>query len=320
MNTMIRVCILSGRTNTRAAQPFKDGDVYGPCYEYMSQLARERGVTLYYVGYKWYDPKKVRFSHGWTYIDGRWRLEKKVRPNVIYDKTVSDSSLRLPNMLQQMQRDVPVINDPEFTLLVDNKFFSSLLFPEYSKTYHRVTSTRQLKDVLKKLKGSRVVIKTEHGSGGHAVQILSRKLASAVSVSEPVIVQEFINSSAGIPGVVQGYHDLRLTYINDRFIYAYVRTPAKGSLLANVSQGGAMEIADPTLLPASVWKLADTVLERLHYFSPKVFAIDVIMDSQQKPWMVELTSKPGVYFDPHQKKTQRAFYIALINEYKKAAR
>jgi len=193
------------------------------------------------------------------------------------------------------------------------------LFPKYSKAYHRASTTKQLRDVIAAMKGTRIVIKEEYGTGGKAVQILKRAEAKALQVTRPVIVQEFIDSSKGIPDIVQGYHDLRITFVDDRLIYGYVRTPAPGSLLANVAQGGTMKIIDTKKLPQQIWPLVDEVLNRLQYFSPKIFAIDILFDTKQQPWIVELTPKPGIFFDADQKKWQRQFYIAMINSFKRNA-
>ena len=64
---------------------------------------------------------------------------------------------------------------------------------------------------------------------------------SVHTLEEPYLLQEFIDTSAGIPNIATGTDDLRVIIIGGEVIMASIRTPAPGKLLANVAQGGTIK-------------------------------------------------------------------------------
>jgi D-alanine-D-alanine ligase-like ATP-grasp enzyme len=42
-----------------------------------------------------------------------------------------------------------------------------------------------------------------------------------------------------------------------------------------------------------------------------------MFDEKRKPWIVELNSMPGMYFEPGQEKTRKYFYKELLKVFKR---
>jgi len=68
------------------------------------------------------------------------------------------------------------------------------------------------------------------------------------------IVQEFIDSSGGIPKIASGIHDLRVAVVNMKPVWCHVRIPPSGSFKANAASGGSLIEVDYNLVPKSVKK------------------------------------------------------------------
>lgn len=287
---------------------------YQHCYEYLYDLARKEGIEMYRASYEWYDYSDKIFKNAWTYEDGEWKRVHDIRPDLIYDKTKMTANSQYAK--QKIIKDFPIINDPDFTFLVDNKLFTSMLIPEYSKKHYRIKNREHLGKIAEEIKGDRIVLKVENGSGGKGVQILKKDELGKAEVSVGMTAQEFIDSSKGAPGLVEGVHDLRLVFVDDKLMYAYFRVPAKGSLLANLSQGGSMITIDTKDVPENVKPIVEKVKEKFDSFYPKIYTIDLMFDEKNKPWIVELNSMPGLYFSPDQSKWMDKVYMEMISLFK----
>ena len=86
-----------------------------------------------------------------------------------------------------------------------------------------------------------VVLKPLSESGGKNVRIAKKRSAfPKIKIGQDYIVQEFIDSSKGIPGLTEGAHDLRVVLVNEKIIYSHIRKPKTNCLLANVALGGTI--------------------------------------------------------------------------------
>ena len=289
---------------------------YQHCYEYLYQWAEEEDVLMFRASVDWYDKKRNIFKYAWTFKNNKWERAYNIKPDLIYDKTKLTPENHY--FKQELKNHFPIINNTDFTLLLDNKFFTSLLFPKFSKKHYLINSFDDLKSVAKKIKGSRIVLKKNSGSGGKDVIITEKNKINKLKRVDfkDFSVQEFIDSSKGIKGITDSYHDLRLVFINDELIYSYIRTPKKGSLLANLSQGGSMRIVKPKDLPKSTKALIKNVKEVLDSYNPKIYTIDIMFDEKQSPWIVELNTMPGLYFSPDQALWMKKMYLKLIKLFK----
>ncbi len=292
-----------------ASLPFKE-DKYRLSYERLYSMGEKVGLIFYRAPFEWYDSKNNRFSKAWSYKNGKWQQYTDIQPDVIYDKTSTQEKSREEGLF--LARKYPLLNDPEFTRSAGNKYLASRLVPEFFKPYIRVKDHSELEDALRRIPANRIVLKPELGSGGRGIFIGSPQKALTKELFYPILVQEFIDGSGGVPGQKSGLHDLRVVYLNEEPLYSYIRTPAQGKLLANVAQGGKMEIIPLGKLPSSIIPVAAAVQRAFSKYKKKIYTIDFIFDLDQKPWIVELNTKPGIYFEPGQEETRDFFYGRLI--------
>lgn len=311
---MKKVVIMFGPSDWKKSSPPKDPKYRG-CYEYMYELARKEGIQLFRASISWLDMKNKTFKHAWTFTKKKgWTREKNVKPSLISNK-MSDSQGMHGDLVEIAQK-IPLINNPFFGKVVNNKFSTYLLFKEFMPRTFYILNRSDLKKATKKIKSNKIVLKPLSASGAEGIKIIKKGEVEKSRVNKEYIAQEFIETGAGIKGITNERHDLRLTFINDKLIYAYIRTPAKGSLFATVSKGGEMTIVPLDKLPKSI----KPILKRIEFlfsdFDPRIYTLDLMFGPGQKPYVVEMNSRPGIYFYQSQKKWMDKFYKAIIEQYR----
>ena len=312
---MKKVLILFDEKNWKDKEPFDDKKAY-PCYEYFYQLAEERGLKMYRASYQWYDKRRKFFKYAWTLNHHKWHKIKKIKPDIIYDKAKFNSQTL--HFKEDIKNVYKIINSPDFSFLLGNKLYASLLSPRYFKPYHPVKNFCDLKRVTKIIKSKKIVLKPATESGGKNITIIDKSKIRPASLSYPLLAQEFIENSAGIKNIAKGYHDLRIVFVNNKLINSFVREPARGSLLANLAQGGTMFFINPSKLPLSLSPVISEVQKLFSAFDPKIYSMDFIFDNKQKPWIVEFNTMPGFYFfSDEDKRWQKKFFLEIINLFKK---
>lgn len=313
---MKKVLILYGKSNWEQSKPFENKR-YQYSYEYFYNLCRKHGIQMYRASYQWYNYDKNIFDHAWIFEGkgGKWKKVDNIKPDLIYDKTKARMEVYYKKEL--INETYPFINDRQFTQIIDDKFLTGLLFAKWSKQCYLVDTISDLKKLLPKIKTSLFVLKPLTESGGKDIYILNKKSSlKKVLINQRSLVQEFINSSGGVPGVSKAMHDLRLVFVNNKFIYSYIREPEKGSYLANLAQGGSLSIVPRNKLPESITPIIEHAQKIFESFSPKIYSIDLMFDENKKPWVVELNSMPGMYFSQEEKPSMIELYKELLKIFK----
>lgn len=272
---------------------------------------------MYRASYQWYDHARQVFSTAWTFSNGRWIVARDIRPDVIFDKTPPKLPARA--ILEQLRSFVPIVNDLEFATLLDNKLYTSLILARHSKKHYKVYNSEELVAVAKNIPSKKIVLKKSHGCGGDYVEVLTDDAVLNHQLTYPILVQEFIDSSKGIPGFNTQQHDLRLVFIENELIYTYARIPAKGSDLANISQGGTIVPMHNDDIPSSLQPIVREIQDIFDIFRYKVYAIDIMFDEHGTPWIIELNNKPGLFFSDEQQEAQKKMFSHLIALFQKAA-
>ena len=313
---MKKVMILFGKSNWENAKPFANKD-YQYSYEFFYTLCKENQIQMYRASYEWYDYEKNVFSHAWMYEGegGNWKKVDNIKPDLVYDKTKARMEVYYKKEI--IGKHYNFINDLNFTKIVDDKLVTSLLFSEWSKKSWLVKNLSELRNILPQLKSEKIVIKPVSESGGKGVYIIDKDKIEQLNLEGENIVQEFIDSSGGVPGVSKKMHDLRLVFVNDKLMYAYIREPQDGSYLANLAQGGSLIIVPKENLPKSLDVVIEQVTEIFATFQNKIYAIDFMFDENEKPWIVELNSMPGLFFTPEEKPYMLEMYKELLDLFKR---
>ncbi|PIP28012.1 MAG: hypothetical protein COX29_03390 [Candidatus Moranbacteria bacterium CG23_combo_of_CG06-09_8_20_14_all_35_22] len=313
---MKKILILFGKSKWENTTPFSNKN-FQESYECFYSLARQEGIQMYRASYQWYDFDKHFFKYAWTYTDkSGWERAYDIKPDLIYDKTSAGTETYFRKEL--IAKNYRFVNSLRFTYVLDDKLITSMIFHKWSKKSWIVNNPEKLQKILPKIKSRRFVIKPISESGGKNVQILEREEAlEKVIFSNDYIIQEFIDSSSGIPRISENMHDLRLVFVNNKISYAYIREPAEGNYLANLSQGGSLSIVPTNEVPKSLYPIIRCVNRVFETFNPRIFSIDFMFDEKKRPWIVELNSMPGLYFTPQEKPHMLELYQEIIEVFLK---
>jgi glutathione synthase/RimK-type ligase-like ATP-grasp enzyme len=305
------VLILYTSHNAGPGIPFSDPK-YQRCYEVLYSLGETHGLHLCRAPIDWYDAKRDIFRDSWEFVEGKWQLSGPVRPDLIYDKTNGRSALDETRAL--IISRYRFMDDPAFTLFASNKYETSRQLPQYFKPYRKIDNSKEFAEFLETFSSDRLVIKPIAGSGGQDVHIVSKEEARSLTLTFPVITQEFIDSSHGIPGITDTYHDFRMVFIGDELVYTYIRTPKDGSFLANIAQGGSMKIIPTDELPEVLTPIIEDTRTLFARFPQKTYTIDVMFDETGRPWIIEFNTMPGMFFPPEEDAAMRRVYTRLLEE------
>jgi glutathione synthase/RimK-type ligase-like ATP-grasp enzyme len=313
---MKKVLILFGKYNWEANPAFlnKDNQI---SYEHLYSIARQKGIQIYRASFQWYDYDKHIFKYAWAYeAKSGWTRMHDIEPDLIYDKTTAGLEIYFKKEL--IAKRYRFVNSLRFTQMLNDKLVTSMIFHKWSKKSWVVNNPEKLQSILTKIKSRKLVIKPISESGGKNVQILRKEEAlGRVTFDNDYIIQEFIDSSSGVPGVSGHMHDLRLVFVNDKICYAYIREPKEGNYLANLSQGGTLSIVPVRDIPKSLRPIIRCINRVFETFKPRIYSVDFMFDENKRPWIIELNSMPGLYFTPQEKPHMLELYQELVGVFLK---
>ena len=210
------------------------------------------------------------------------KVDKLIKPNLILDKGHIDFNDGFLNFF----------NSHDFARLGRNKYTQAVLAEGFVPRTHLVCSEKDYDDVLKSLKSEQIVTKPLDLNGGNGVTLYDRDNLSE-NQSFPVIMQEFIETSSGIDGMVSGRHDIRLYIIDGEAVMCSIRQPKEGGWLSNTHQGGTIHFYNKSEINPELLKFAHPVIEKFDQFGGKFYSID-FMHGDDGWHMVEMNDRPGM--------------------------
>lgn len=255
-------------------------------------------IEMYRASLRWYNRRSNVFKKSWAFREGKWKkIDKAVRPDLIFDKITSKRDYSLFDKKMHIQSKVKIFNNPLFRTIFDNKLTQYLVLGEFMAKSYLANNEEELKDLIKKIKSSKVVLKPFYGSGGFGIIIEEKEkvLKEKIKIGYPVLVQEFVKSTKGIPGFSKDREvsDLRMIFMNHKLVYALSRIAKIGSLFTNFHQGATAVLVSEKDIPMKAKKLAEKIVEKLSIFPEANYSLDFIFSDSGKPVLVEMNTTPG---------------------------
>lgn len=284
---------------------------YFESYAQFSVVCAENGARLIicrgdsYLG-------NMRFSAGWEFNGIELQeINTPITADLIYLKglgqtlNISDSDL--------------AINRPEFDGICRNKIATYQAIGKHMAPCYAIDE-ENWQEVLQKIATDKVVLKPVEGAGGAGIIITDTKdfQYDASQFEEPYLAQDFIDISRGIPGLVEGPHDLRLILFNGEVKLSFVRLPKDGSLLSNFAQGATAKVIPLDDLPPQTITIAQEVDAQFSMFNPRIYTIDFLFEGERAV-IGEINSRPAF---PHPsllgEEFTSQFHHYLLNTFKEA--
>lgn len=210
-----------------------------------------------------------------------------VKAGVVFDKGASHGHGGF------VAQDVLVINPPEVKRVAADKAEMYRLFKKLQPRSVICDTRAELEAAVAGLPGDTVVVKAPRGNAGKLVFIgLRDKVMHEIPDQYPLIAQEFVDTSVGIEGLVEGIHDFRVRIAGGTIVGGQIRQPAPGELRANLAQGGSTILVPAEQIPAAALELVRTIDSNFKDF-PRYYSIDLAHTTQG--WkLIELNREPGL--------------------------
>lgn len=258
---------------------------YVIAYHDLAPLIEVRGGRFAIVrDQKTYKGNNV-FAGYWLFENGKFeRHDEDIKADVIYDK-----GHFLPDAAAILS------NDRELTEICTDKFRTVKEFPTLNPKTFLVHSKEESDAALDAIPvDSYVVAKPVNLEEGIGVMIAPLEEIRTSVTQFPYLLQEFIDTSAGIPGIVDGIHDLRMIVVEGEIVVSYVRTPPPGKIIANVSRGGREIEVFPENLPEGARQMVAEVEKVFSKFKNRTYSVDVGRHKDGTWKIIELNAKTGL--------------------------
>jgi len=280
-----------------------------------SKKADEAGLKILFARYVEYQNGKLK--RAWIKQKNKWHIINDQKIDLVYSRFAR--AMFLNNKENQevisfkfdMVKELNAINHPIIDKFCWDKRIVSEIFPEYTPRTFVINTFKGLMAVLPEIKTERIVFKPQFGTLGEKVIITDRNSLPKL-IEKNTIVQEFIDTSKGIDGIIKGYHDLRLIMINGKIDHAHVRIPKKGTLTANVALGGKKIFIKNEKIPKKAIQIAKKVDKLFKSYKPRIYSIDFLIDENQRPYIVECNSQPVIDRYAYGKYADLSFYDRIL--------
>ena len=291
------ITIISDDDDWNSELPFKKYKEYRSHYEFFYELAEKQGIRFVRAHINWYKSNGI-FEKAWSYDvkSKKWIKLDNVKADFVFDK--APALKKFKDLKYKINKEIGMMNNPEMDYKVNNKKSILKIFPNILPKTFIIKSNVDLKEKLQKINTEKAVLKPAVGSGGDKILIQDKSelINNNIKFDEDYILQEFIDTSKGIKGLVDCVHDLRVVLFNEKIAYSYIRIPKKGCLLCNIHQGGTMIGIRNDQIPEQVKKLLKIINKKLEKYVPRNYAADFFFDENQKAYLIEINTKPGLLF------------------------
>lgn len=264
--------------------PFDDPGYRTAYTNLASILARKGCVLCLYRASSTYVSGNT-FSRGWRFNDGQFEeVAEPLTVDLIYNK----GSAFMPTA------DANVLNKREMDSILRDKMRSYALFPDLFPRTLLADDAEAASEALQAMSTPTVVLKPSDGWGGSKIWIGPREQAMDHLEPFPVMIQEFIDTSGGIPGFPDLKHDFRIVVANGTPLLTFLRIPKEGSFIANVGRGGRVIIVPPEKRPAEAMALVPVIDAKLERFGNRMYSIDCGFDRSGVWKLIEFNDQPGL--------------------------
>ena len=165
-----------------------------------------RGWEAYVLTKRTYQGNAV-FNGGWLFENGKFKkVYDPIKIDLVYDRS---AGVKFPIA---GDNSIVWVNNLDFKILAWDKWKGYKEIGEYMPKTFWLTDQKDIKKYIGRVKTDWVVVKPYNGLKGIGIFIGPRQKATSFefgSKFKHYILQEFLDTSGGIPGITPGLHDLR---------------------------------------------------------------------------------------------------------------
>lgn len=290
-----------------ATDPFSDLGKKRDVYHYFFKKGRRMGFDMYAASGKENYLGDLCFKDAFRYDGKKFKHTiETIKASAVYDR---NGSMSFPNK----EIGPYTLNCIEFKKLCNNKNLTKKVIGQFMPTSFAIKNQDSLIRKLKNFKNDALaVLKPAKGMCGKNIVIDYPNNLRKINLEKNTeyVLQEFVDTSGGISKIINKKHDLRIVLVNGKIVLAHVRTPKKGSLLANVAQGGRLKEVPLNKIPRKIIEVTRKInsLINKRYLSP-VYSIDFGI-GPERPYVFELNDQIG--FPAKNMKNAKNFIDAVL--------
>lgn len=310
---MKKVLILFSGESKESLKTSKSRIGYASLYSFL----KNNNIETCRSSLSFYDKENKIFKEAQFFENGEWIWKKDIMPDLVYDKTrfgLSEDEIKIRKIIE---KDFNFYNSLKLSELMSNKALTYEFLKEFSPNSVVIYNLNDFKKI-ENLKTDKIIIKPLGNCGGEGIFISKKNSVEKDLKKEilPVIIQEFIDSSKVKNEFLEGNHDIRIIVINKNPFYCFARFPQKDKFLANIAQGGSLKVlnVEKLLKNDKIKEFVFSVINRIDEIdnNRKLYAIDFMIDNNEKVWLIELNSRPGLVLEKEEKEYKEIFYNGLI--------
>lgn len=250
-----------------------------------------RGFNMFIASREENYRSPLLFRNAFIYNSDRFEPYKQdVYADAIFDRS---GGLRFP----PKEIGSKVLNCIEFKQLCNDKNAQKKILGKYMPKSFRIRTQGDLSACIKKFnRMSKIVLKPARGMQGKGILIDTPSKIAQFHIEDgsEYTLQEFIDTSLGIPKIANSHHDLRIVVVDGEIVLSHIREPKRGSLLANVAQGGSIREVPLDALPQFIQKATremQSLLDKEYDFP--LYSIDFGIQDKTTPFVFELNDQIG---------------------------
>lgn len=280
-------------------------------YLRLLELCQKQGWEVYVLTRKTYQGHGL-FNGGWLFNNGEFdKVDKLIKIDIVFDWV---GGLLFP---PKNDKDLKVVNTREFKELASDKWKTYQILHDYMPGTFWVGELKNAPDLVDKIKTDIIVVKPFDGLRGKDIYIGTKeklKYFKPEKLGKKYIIQEFIDTTNGIPNLTEGRHDLRIVVINGKVVWCHVRVPSSGSYLANAARGGNLTEIDYSKVPKSIKNAVGTISKDFYekYDNP-LFSLDFGIGIDGRAYIFEINDQIG--FPRWEMKNRDIFLNELVNNF-----
>jgi len=267
--------------------------LYKEYYEKLIKIWLDKWIKIIRTCIYEYDLQKKIFTN-WEYFDWkRWSDVKNIKPDLIWYK--SNDVKYLTNIIENNHN---MINDTNFIQLVNDKFYTSIYFSDYSPKSYQINMLNN-NNLLKDFQSNQLILKPNWWSWWKGIiKIEKSDLDKYINKDDfkNYLVQDFIDLSKWIPNIIKWIHDIRVVIFGGKiWDYVLIRTPAKNDFRCNLSSGWSGKYVNIDCFDNNFKNIITYILDKiLNEFWFIFWTIDLARWDDGKYYLIELNSSAWI--------------------------
>lgn len=205
-----------------------------------------------------------------------------------------------------------VLNEISFKKLCADKFATYKYLGELVAKTFLIKNQKDFQKNIKNFSNNELVVfKPVDGMQGKGIviDVASNVRKVELEDGQKYILQKFVDTSAGIEGIVEGLHDLRVVIVGGEIVWCHVRRPKVGTYLANVALGGSIEEIEINRIPSYILDAVHKIQNMIdNKYNMPLYSIDFGV-SDKTPYVFELNDQIGF---PRASMKNKDFFIDNI--------